>query len=62
MSKRLIKEAYGCKSFNKLEIAAGMILFKPSLALSTTYDHNKNARGLSLEAHTMVLPLLKIPQ
>ena len=36
-----------------------MVLFKPSLVLSAAYDPNKNSRGVSSAAHTLVLLLLK---
>ena len=59
VKKQLIKEASGDKSFNALEIVARMILFKPSIALSTTDDPNKNARGVESASHTLVSPFLK---
>ena len=59
MNKWLIKESYGGKRFDTLEIFSRIISFKPSLAISTTDDTNKNARGVASEAHTLVLPLLK---
>ena len=46
MNTRLIKEAYGDKSYKKLELVA-IILFKTYLALCATYELNKNARGVS---------------
>ena len=54
------KEASGGKIFITLEIFARMILFKPYLALSTTYDQNKNTIGVASPEHTMVSQLLKI--
>ena len=59
MSKRLIKEVSGGKSFNTLEIVARMNFFKPSLALSATDEPNKHAKGVASAAHTVVSPLLK---
>ena len=44
VNKRLIKEAYGGKRFNKLEIVARMILLKSSLALSATDERKKSER------------------
>ena len=41
LKKRLIKEAFGVKSFNTLEIVARMILFKPSLVISAKDEPNK---------------------
>ena len=57
VKKRLIKESSGGKIFNTLEIVAGKIIFKPSLALSATDEPNKNVRGVASAAHTLV-PLI----
>ena len=59
MKERLIKNSSGGKRFNTLENFARIIFLKPYIALSATYEPNKNSRGVASAAHTLVLPLLK---